>query len=720
MIINLMSASSSGINPTMVIGQTIRQICWRIRRRCLPCVLLGAALGLQSAQADIDYPAQAKDLLYGEALFHYYQGQSFEALTLLNVAKERGGIKGHADHPLLVEGGLLLAYGMVNEAQSHFESVLAEELEARVPAGVRNQAWFYLGKVHYLAQDFSSAEAAFSRLDLEQLADDSPENAEELVYLRAQLKLKSPGVHDLNALGIDSFPENSLFSVYIRYNQALLTEPNQVNEVGSRESLEKLLASLKTLSLESDEDKRERDLLGDRIRLTLGQLYLEGKDYSQAAGHLKKVSFDSPFSEQALFNYAVAMAHNKEYSLALSALNRLRDTYLFTPWLQQVPYALAYLYEQMGEPSLALQAYQSAGAHYDLQLEQLLQQQSELNEEKLLLAIATPNVEADASALIDDDQTNETVMGSRELQLGAGHVENDAYGRINVYPSDFSIAELLSGERFQWGLRDLHELYKLGDSLSVWDKRLASFELMLETRETQRNERLRVVEKELEAQQAAHWIEQQSAYEKVINAALAEENIEFFMDEAQMEFAQQIRNVRQTLSVLPNDEDKIEYEQKLSKIEGYFTWWIADRYGVNRWAAQSELKQLGRSMEEFVLRHAKLKSELANNSFQHALVARVDSAKSRLTEIRQQLALGLANVRERLLAQVREELERQSVEVSRYRLASRHAQARIADSIYRDDQELPVGEESSPNISLPPAQSKAEAQSADSALEEAP
>lgn len=704
----------------MLIGQTIRQISWRIRRRCLPCVLLGAALGLQSARADIDYPAQAKDLLYGEALFHYYQGQSFEALTLLNVAKERGGIKGHADHPLLVEGGLLLAYGMVNEAQSHFESVLAEELEARVPVGVRNQAWFYLGKVHYLAQDFSSAEAAFSHLDLEQLADDSPENSEELVYLKAQLKLKNPGSHDLNTLDVESFPENSLFSVYIRYNQALLASPNQVNDVGSRQSLEKLLASLKTLSLESDEDKHERDLLGDRIRLTLGQLYLEEKDYSRAAGHLKKVSFDSPFSEQALFNYAVAMAHNEDYSLALSALNRLRDTYLFTPWLQQVPYALAYLYEQMGEPSLALQAYQSAGAHYDLQLEQLLLQQSELNEDTLLLAIATPKIEGDAGVLIDGDQTDETVMGSRALQLGAGHVENDAYGRINVYPSDFSIAELLSGERFQWGLRDLHELYKLGGSLSVWDKRLASFELMLETRETQRNERLRVVEKELETQQASRWIEQQSAYEKVINAALAEEDIEFFMDESQMEFAEQIRDARQTLSLLPDDEDKVEYEQKLSRIEGYFAWWIADRYGVNRWSAQSEMKQLGRSMDEFILRHAKLKTELANVMFQDALVSRVESAKSRLTEIREQLALGLANVRERLLVQVREELERQSVEVSRYRLASRHAQARIADSIYRDDQASPVAEESSPNILLPPTQSEAEAPSSDPALEVAP
>ena len=181
--------------------------------------------------------------------------------------------------------------------------------------------------------------------------------------------------------------------------------------------------------------------MADRIRLTLGQLYREKQGYSQAASHLKKVAFDSPFSEQSLFNYAVAMAHQEEYSLALSALNRLRDSRLFTPWLQQVPYAWAYLYEQMGEQELALQAYQSAGAHYDNELEKLAQQQTELSEEKLLDTLVTPL--------------------NRAISLGAEHIENDAYGRINVRPLTFGIAELLSGERFQWGLRDLHELYKL-------------------------------------------------------------------------------------------------------------------------------------------------------------------------------------------------------------------------------------------------------------------
>jgi len=664
------------LEKAMFSGQTIKNSLFSLKRGCLSSLLLCAAFCSQSIAAELEYPAQAKDLLYGQALYNYYQGESFEALTLLNVAKVRGGVKGHADHPLLVEGGLLLAYGMVTEAQKHFESVLAAELEARVPAGVRNQAWFYLGKVHYLGGDLSAANAAFERLELALLSEDSPSNYEELIYLQAQIRLKSSTAQNSDSVRTESFSKNSLWAVYIKYNQALLSRKGAGNSATTIEQLERVLTSVQGLYFESDQDKREQALLADRIRLTLGQLYLEKQRYSMAAAHLKKVAFDSPFSEQSLFNYAVAMAHQEEYSLALSALNRLRDSRLFTPWLQQVPYALAYLYEQMGESELALQAYQSAGAHYDRELEKLAQQQAELSEQKLLDALATPL--------------------KRELSLGAGHIENDAYGRINVRPIKFGIAELLSAERFQWGLRDLHELYKLEDSLAVWDSRLASFELMLETRETQRNERLSIVEKQLQAQQSSRWIDEQKLYQKVIEIALVEENLTFFMNEAQMEFAEQIAGVKQTLSLLPNDEDKADYQRKLTRIESYFNWWVADSYGVNRWAAQSQLKQLDSAMNEFVIRHTNLNSELANDKFQESLVARVEDAKARLADLRYQLRLGLESVRVKLLAQMREAIEEQGQEVSRYRLASRHAQARIADLLYRLQEETPREQEVTP------------------------
>ena len=48
-------------------------------------------------------PNRANDLSYGGVLYEYHQGNAFEALSLLNVAKQKGGIHGHGEHPDLVE-----------------------------------------------------------------------------------------------------------------------------------------------------------------------------------------------------------------------------------------------------------------------------------------------------------------------------------------------------------------------------------------------------------------------------------------------------------------------------------------------------------------------------------------------------------------------------------------------------------------------------------------
>lgn len=79
--------------------------------RALPVFFTGALLWLtmvSPAQAEDVQPERAKDLRYGWVLYEYHQGNAFEALTQLAVAREQGGIEGHGDHPALVEGGLML------------------------------------------------------------------------------------------------------------------------------------------------------------------------------------------------------------------------------------------------------------------------------------------------------------------------------------------------------------------------------------------------------------------------------------------------------------------------------------------------------------------------------------------------------------------------------------------------------------------------------------
>ena len=627
---------------------------------------------------DVEWPAQARDLYYGESLYHYYQGQSFDALTRLNVAKLRGGIQGHGGHPLLVEGGLLLAYGMTREAQRHFESVLSEELEARVPLEVRNQSWFYLGKVYYLEQDYPAAVAALEKVDLKQLEEQDIALYHEWFYLRGQLSMQAS--QEASNSWSEQLPEDSIWRVYLRYNEIMLQAQANADKAVVSNALEELMAKLESLKPEGESEQKEQEALIERMRLTLGQLYLQYEEFEQAESHLRKAALTGPMSDQALFNFAIAATHREQYGLALSALNKLRDRPLFTPWLEQVPYALAYLYEQLGDQELALHAYQAAAERYDQQLGAIAEQRKNLDESVLLAALAIP---FDSEA---GDDVASTEQQKIAMDLGSDVISNDSYGRLQVLPTDFSYVQLLSDERFQLGLRDLHELYKLKRSLGVWQQRLDSFEVMLETRARQREARLQKVSEQLAAQEANVWQARQNAYSAAVKKASQEEDQRFFMNEDQLEFVELIDSIKANLAQLPDDEDKAEYQQKLARIEAYFDWWIADQYGPNRWAAEKQVKLLERAMDEFKTRHSRLQFELGNADFQQALEDRVRDGKQRLERLASSLERALDAEQGKIVALVDLELEAQLEEIKRYRLASRHAIARLADVLYQKQQ----------------------------------
>lgn len=655
---------------------------------CAAMCLGMSAQSVAEGVTEIEYPPRAQDLHYAEALFEYYQGRSFEALSLLNVAKVRGGISGHGDHPLLVEGGLMLSYGMTRAAKSHFEALLLDDNKERVPAEVRNQAWFYLGKVFYLENDLPAAKSAFTHIEAPLLQEANAGLYEEWLYLKVQLLLKRAPVEvsgadlsrkevsreevsrevvsEVEAL-VSQLPEMSLWRAYVTYNLAIATNTDSTKVA---EALAALSAQLENPSLWRSEDQAERLELLARTRLSTAQLYLQNSEYAAAIVELNTISFDSAFSDEALFHYSVAASHAGEYELALAALKRLQERALFTPWLQQVPYALGFLYEQLGDLSLAAQAYQSAAEHYQLQLETLADKTSRLSEADIIAALVLRSNEGLA---------NEALPA---LKLGVESIDNDAYGRIHVRPVDFEIAQLLSLERFQLGLRDLHELYKLRNSLSVWSQQLGSFDLMLATRAQQRNMKIQQTKDALQQQDAQHWHQQRAAYSGAIKVALKREDIEFFLDQEQIEFKQQIEKMLATLALLPA-EDRADYAEPVRRIQAYFKWWVADRYSINRWQVQKSLKGLDQAMDEFNQRHNFLSRELANQDFQLDLEQRVSEAQQRLTALATELEQALQASRISVLALVKEEFERQQQEIRQYRLAARHAHARLADRLYQ-------------------------------------
>ena len=620
------------------------------------------------AQADEPRPERAKDLRYGWALYEYHQGNVFEALTQLAVAREQGGIEGHGDHPALVEGGLMLSWGMTREASKLFTELLGSDgAGSTLSPDVRNQAWFYLGKVFFLEGNRELAGENLERVDAEALAEANHDLFREWVYLRARVAMMSSRIEDESKLTSlkEQLEDTDIWSLYLQYNSAVAAL--DAGDVATAEAELQTLIAIIQQSADSAKPEAERDGLLDRARLSLARLYLRDDRFDAALEILGDMPLNGVFADQALFDYAVAAAGQGRPDRALDALDTLSNRNLFLPWRQQVPFARAYVLEQMSRPQRALSAFKQAADLYQARIKELDNIRNELSEQSLM-------------AQLDFTRDSDGIL-------------TDSYGRLRVQPSDFGMAEVLASETFQQALAELNELYQMQSFIAERQSRFESFRIMLETREQQRQVRIAETRRALENQQADQWQTLHEEFRETIATALAEEDVQFFMTAEQKALRDKLNEVEETLAGLPDDATTASQRETYRRMRAYFDWWIADDYGVNRWAAQKQLRELDREMQHFQAQRQRVETLMSDDDRHAELVRRISASESELATLGQEVAVALSSARRILLSQVDSMLVAQQEELNGYLVASRHAQARLADQLFRTSQNPGAGDE---------------------------
>ena len=620
------------------------------------------------AQADEPRPERAKDLRYGWALYEYHQGNVFEALTQLAVAREQGGIEGHGDHPALVEGGLMLSWGMTREASKLFTELLGSDgAGSTLSPEVRNQAWFYLGKVFFLEGNRELAGENLERVDGEILAEANHDLFREWVYLRARVAMMSSRIEDVSKLTSlkEQLEDTDIWSLYLQYNSAVAAL--DAGDVATAEAELQTLIAIIQQSADSAEPEAEREGLLDRARLSLARLYLRDGRFDAALEILGDMPLNGVFADQALFDYAIAAAGQGRPDRALDALDTLSSRDLFLPWRQQVPFARAYVLEQMNKPQRALPAFRQAADLYQARIEEL--------------------------DIIRNRLTEESLMAQLDFTRDSDGILTDSYGRLRVQPADFGIAEVLASETFQQALAELNELYQMQSFIAERQSRFESFRIMLETREQQRQVRIAETRRALESQQANQWQTLHEEFRETIATALAEEDAQFFMTAEQKALRDKLNEVEETLAGLPDDATTASQRETYRRMRAYFDWWIADDYGVNRWAAQKQLRELDREMQHFQAQRQRVETLMSDDGRHAELARRISASERELATLGQEVAVALSNARRILLSQVDSMLVAQQEELNGYLVASRHAQARLADQLFRRSQNPGAGDE---------------------------
>jgi len=332
-------------------------------------LLLLGLIALRTATAALDEPTELRDLHYGEALYQLYQQNYFHAIVRLLSAKKQGYMEEYGDEPDLLLGGLYLAYGMPDEAESLFQRVLNRSASPQI----HDKAWLQLAKTRYRRDQQAAAANAIS-----QIGDALPKTAatERQVFQGLINLEQSDNNRALQSLA--DLPRKGEWSRYGRYNQAIaLLRMNQV-EAGLK--ILKELGSTKA-------DSAEMKALRDRANLIRGYLLLEAKQPADAKAALQQIRLSSLATNQALLGVGWASLLQDDPQGALAPWQELASRDARDPAVLEVMLAIPYALSQLQADDQSLHYYREGIDRFSQELNRLDQAIAAIQRGELLVSL---------------------------------------------------------------------------------------------------------------------------------------------------------------------------------------------------------------------------------------------------------------------------------------------------------------------------------------------
>ncbi|MEN8106530.1 MAG: hypothetical protein ABFS22_00825 [Pseudomonadota bacterium] len=407
--------------------------------RMVAAPLLAAVFLLECSQVAIGH--EVKDLKYGAILFEFYQQKYFETLVEYEYAYERGGIQNHGDYPELLKGGVSLSYGLDEQAQDIFDSLIV----ANTAEEVQNRAWFFLAKMLYLRGDNEHAAATLSNVR----GTMPREIDQEYLYLAALINIKL-GYFDEAWKISGSFSKKSPYAPFLFFNLGVA--------LGKQKDYTRAVSNLEKAASYAD-GTSELDRLADRSHMAIAYLYADRQDNDNAYDHINQVSTAGVFSNRALLGSGWSSVNSGSYRVALAPLGVLQQRSMAVPEVQEAVLLVPHVYEKLGLTGRAAEGFISAYNRYGSALEQL----------------------GSAKEALKDADMLELFVHNLDEMLG----ESDWFGTapsVSINSLSPFLLELMSDHSFQSVLKDLRDLYAIRNNLNNWKRKQDDFDVILTAR----------------------------------------------------------------------------------------------------------------------------------------------------------------------------------------------------------------------------------------------
>lgn len=563
-------------------------------RRCL--LAFATAIIASPVSAQEAPKTSVADLRYGVALYHYYQQDYIAALGELMVADTRDGIQGHSDNPELIAGGISLAFGMQQHAESVFNQILQDQ---RRPQAVRDAAWFYLGKLHYTRGDWTAAEQSFARVS----SEFKPSLRAQMQALQINIRIRNKNFADLTLDNIDADGLSS-WSPFTLYNLGAAHARE-----GNFASAQAFFSELAEIDLSDNPQRRkEQWALQDKAYTAIGYSYLAEKKYAAAIREFTQVRLDGAFANQALLGYGWAAVAQEEYEQALRPWQLLRSRSLMYPAVQESLLALPYAYEKLGAQGEAVAAYQTAEELLMHEIQLIRDMRATLTEGELLTLIGSDPLSAEeAKKALHSDTAQDGTLTAVVTDDGQNWLKLDSTSIIKTRSAYLN--ELFAKNAFQTAVLDLRDLLRLQRLLQNWLPKLDAYrELLLQkqatrSRQEQQLAQNSMAQKEQQLQTARATLAQQ------LEQVRSSENYMALADDETRALYARIEHGQQTIAQMKAaGQNTSDLETRINMFNGILLWRAAQEYPARLADRQAELNTIDTSLAQI----AKTRQQIAD------------------------------------------------------------------------------------------------------------
>src|SRR6266571_3312637 len=517
---------------------------------------LGLALGLAVRPA---VGADLRDLYFGEALYHAYQGQYFDALQRLDteLAQYHGldeprldTLHYHINDAEFSVGDFELDYRMHQRAGRAVKAVL----EGAVDESVRNEAAYRLARIQFQKDQLDDALQTLARIQ-----GKVPQSiADDVEFLRANIDMATgqPGkaVEVLKPLRNDAG-----MAGFVAYNLGIAL----LQDGRPQEAIEQLD---KAGSLEAGDPASLA--VRDKSNLVLGSMLFESGDFERAKRSLDRVRLEGPFSNQALLRAGWDEASVQQYDRALVPWNLLMDREPTDAAVQEAMLAAPHAYASLNLHGRAAILYGRALELFSKQIEKVDASIASILEGRFLKAL-----------IREESREDETwVIRLRSLQ--------DA-------PETYYLMELVASHDFQTALHNYLDLEDLKARLMAWKTSLDAFDDIIRLRRQNYEPLLPEADaqfRELDSRMRLR-LEQRKHLGERLQAMLTAPRPDDLATAEERMAGERIALIEKQLGNSGSPES-LALRQRAARLRGVLTWRLETEYPDRLTAAHAHLKEL--------------------------------------------------------------------------------------------------------------------------------